>query len=420
MRIEKTTLGNGIRVVSQAMPHVETTSISVLFDVGARYETLSEAGITHLLEHMVFKGTRQRSARMIAEEIESVGGVLNAYTSREHTSFYARVLWQDLALVVDILGDILQHSLLAEEELCRERDVIIQEIGQVHDTPDDLIFDQLHQMAFPEQAIGRPVLGTAESVAEFSVTDLRNYLTTHYTTNRMVVAAAGRLDHANFVEMVEEKFTSLPPGRDVEVSRAEYQGGEQRSQKDLEQIHILLGFPGMAFDDPDFYALQAFSTMLGGGMSSRLFQEVREARGLAYSVYSFAASHKDSGLFGIYAGTDPDDVIDLLPVIATEFKGLVQEVSVDELQRSKAQLKAGLVMSLESTSARAEQLARQTLIFGNPLEMEMLLERVECVSEADIKRVSRRLLSGQPTLAAVGRVQSVPDFAVIESLFRLP
>lgn len=418
MTVQVSHLQNGMRVVTHAMPHVETVAIGVWVDVGARYESEAENGLSHLLEHMAFKGTERRSARRIAEEIEAVGGYLNAYTSREHTTYYARALKDDLPLALDILGDILQHSTFETHELAREREVILQEIGQAQDTPDDIVFDHLQEVAFPGQPLGRSILGTTERVSSFQREAVQAYMNAHYRARHMVLAAAGDLDHDALVAAAEDTFGSLLSERGSTFENGVYAGGEARDERALEQLHLTLGFSGFAYDDPDYYALQVFSTVLGGGMSSRLFQEVREERGLAYSVYSFASSHADSGLFGIYAGTSPEFAGELVNVVADECHKLTDSVDEDELMRARAQLKTGLMMSLESTSSRIEQMGRQMLIFDRPLGVAEMCDAVDVVDSNAIARVGARLLGGDVSLAAVGPGGTLPEFNLVRGAFK--
>lgn len=417
MSVQITTLDNGMRVLSDPMPHVETASVGVWVDVGARYERPLENGLSHLLEHMAFKGTENRSARDIAEEIEAVGGYMNAFTSREHTTFLARVLKEDVGLALDVLADILQNSTFKENELDREKEVILQEIGQTNDTPDDIIFDNLQEVAFPEQSLGRSILGTTERVQAFTSDDLHNYLQKYYKSGAMVVTAAGNVDHDKLVDQVSNLFSQLPDGRTVEFEAGHYEGGSHHLKRDLEQVHVALGLPGVQFDDPHFYAMQVFSTILGGGMSSRLFQEIRENRGLAYNVYSFSSSHVDSGLFGIYAATNARQADEAVQVIADEMKKLIDDVSEKELDRAKAQLKTGLLMSLESTSSRIEQLGRQMLIFGRPLEAQELIEKVDLVDPAMIRDLGLRLLADPLSLTSVGDAQHLSDRETVQGYF---
>lgn len=417
--VRLTTLANGIRVVSDARPHFASASVGVWVDAGARNESEAENGLSHMLEHMLFKGTARRSARAIAEEIENVGGHMNAYTSRDHTSFYAKVLKEHLPLAVDILADILQHSLLDPGEIAREREVIIQEIGQAQDTPDDIVFDHLQAAAFPDQPLGRPILGTEDRVATFTRDDLAAYVAAHYRAPALVVAGAGNIDHDALVALIAGAFTDLShdPGPGCEPAR--YLGGEHRDRRETEQLHLTLGFPSVSFEDPDYYALQVLSTILGGGMSSRLFQEIRETRGLAYSIYSFSAAHADSGLLGIYAGSSDEVAGELARLIAEEVKKLCDGVAGPELERARTQLKAGLLMSLESTSSRIEQLARQVLVFGRVIDIDELVARVDAVDSEAVARVAQRMLvEGPPSLATVGPTGSLPDYDGLVALFR--
>ena len=303
MGIRISTLANGLRVATDPMDSVETASVGVWIEAGSRYETATICGVSHFLEHMVFKGTRRRDARAIAEEIEAVGGHLNAHTSREYTAFYAKVLKEDVPLAVDIIADILQDATLDDGELGRERTVILQEIMQAQDTPDDIIFDRFQETAFPEQALGRPVLGSPELISAMTREVLASYMRVHYGAPRMVLAAAGRVDHDELVALAEATFDRLPATIEGLREPARYQGGDFREERDLEQVHLVLGFQGVGYRDPDFYPVSVLSTLLGGGMSSRLFQEAREKRGLVYSIYTFPTSYTDSGVFGIYAGT---------------------------------------------------------------------------------------------------------------------
>ncbi len=418
MTVRLTRLPNGIRVISDSMDHLETISVGAWVDVGARYEPKHLNGISHLLEHMAFKGTKRRTARQLAEEIESVGGYLNAFTSREHTNYYARVLKNDMPLAVDILADILQNSTIDESELAREKDVIIQEIGQVRDTPDDLVFDHLQEIAFPEQPLGRSILGSLQSVTGFRREAVRSYMHSHYRGESLVISAAGNLDHEQLVSLVENNFDKIQTKRDRIFDGARYQGGESRVSRPLEQLHLALGFPSIAYDHDDYFALQVYCTILGGGMSSRLFQEIREDLGLAYSIYSFSASHADTGLLGVYVGTSPTSGNAVIPVIAGEMKKLAIKVGAGELARARAQLKAGLFMSLESCASRAEQLGRQMLVFDRPIESAELVEKVEAVDDAAVTRMAAQILEGPLSLALVGDDREFTEFDEVRANFQ--
>jgi predicted Zn-dependent peptidase len=410
MSARVTTLPSGLRVVTEHMPWVETVSLGVWVDVGTRNEPAEINGVAHLLEHMAFKGTERRSARLIAEEIENVGGHLNAYTSREQTAFYAKVLKEDVPLGVDILSDILQHSTFDPIELERERTVIIQEIGQAADTPDDVIFDRFQECAYPDQAMGRPVLGEAEIIKTIGREAVAGYMNQHYAADRMVLSAAGALDHDRLVDLAERHFTALPPYRGEPVEVARYQGGDQREDKDLEQVHLVLGFPGVSYADEDYYVASTLSTILGGGMSSRLFQEIREKRGLVYTVYSFASSYADGGIFGVYAGTGEDEVEELMPVLCDEIVKSADTMTEDEVARARAQLKASILMGLESTSARCEHVASQLLIYGRPIEVPELVRKIDEVDLGAVRRLAKRIFAGAPTFTALGPIAKVEGF----------
>ncbi|MBS7539296.1 M16 family metallopeptidase [Ancylobacter lacus] len=413
------TLDNGVTVITDAMPHLATASLGIWVGAGARDERPDEHGISHLLEHMAFKGTRRRSARAIAEEIEAVGGDINAATSVEHTAYHARVLGEDVPLAIDVLADILTEPAFDAEELAREHNVIVQEIGAALDTPDDLVFDLFQERAFPEQAIGRSILGTPETVRSFGPAQLQAYLDRNYRGPRAIVAAAGAVEHERVVAEVAGRLARFPAEAKPEPAAARYQGGTRiGGGRDLEQAHLLVGLEGLSFRDPGFHALQIFTNVLGGGMSSRLFQEVRESRGLCYSVYSFHWAYGDSGLFGIYAGTDGGDVSELTDVVIDQIGQCSETMSEAELARSKAQAKVGLLTALESSGARADQLARQMLAFGRPIPLEEIVARLEAVTLADARAAGRRLLGqGRPTFVALGPGKTLETAArIVERL----
>ncbi|MDX1421933.1 MAG: pitrilysin family protein [Kiloniellales bacterium] len=410
MTVKVTKLDNGLRVATDTMDSVETVSLGTWIGVGTRHERPEVNGVAHFLEHMVFKGTRRRSARDIAEQIEAVGGHINAYTGRENTAFYAKVLAEDSALALDILSDILQHSVFDQGELARERAVILQEIGQAADTPDDIVFDHFQETAYPSQAIGRPVLGRSETVSALDRRTLMDYLARHYGPDDMVVAAAGRIEHAWFCEAVSNAFDALPLGGGPAPEPAVYRGGDRRETRDLEQVHLILGLEGVGYHDPDYYGSLVLSTLLGGGMSSRLFQEVREERGLAYAIYSFVSAYHDGGLFGVYAGTGEADVSELLSVVAENFAKLPGDITDEELDRARAQLKASVLMSRENSLSRCEQLAQNLLVYGRPVPLEEIVQKIEAVDIAGLGRVVGRMHRTQPSLAVIGPTAGVDSF----------
>ncbi len=413
MSVEVTRLSSGLTVVTDAIAHLETASLGVWTGAGARSEEQGQHGLAHLLEHMAFKGTRRRDARRIAEEIEAAGGELNAATSVEHTAYYARVLKEDVVLGLDILADILTDSVFDERELMREKNVILQEIGAVEDTPDDLVFDLFGETAFAGQPIGRRILGTPQTVSSFDGVAIRRYLDAHYRAPNMVVAAAGAVDHARIVEAAEKLFAALPTSDAPVTVPGVYKGGETVVVTDHEQANVLIGFEGRSYRHPDSHAINVFANVLGGGMSSRLFQEVRERRGLCYSIYAFQWGYADTGIFGVSAGASEGDLAALVPVVLDEIAAAADSPSEAEIARAKAQMKSGLLMALESSSVRAEQLARHIMIFGRPLSLSEIVQKIDAVTKEDVGRVGRALLRTPPTLAAIGPVGTLPGRDVI-------
>ncbi len=410
MTVQVSSLDNGLRITTDRMETVETVTLGAWVAVGTRHETAELNGISHLLEHMAFKGTRRRTARAIVEEIEAVGGQVNAYTSRENTAYFAKVLKEDAPLAVDIIADILQNSVMDPVELDRERAVIIQEIHQANDTPDDIIFDHFQAAAFPDQAMGRPVLGLASLINQMHRDTILDYMRSQYTPPRIVVAAGGNIDHETFCGLAENAFTGLADSSSPATDVTAYAGGDYRENRSLEQAHVLLGFDGLSFADADYYALAVMSTILGGGMSSRLFQEVRENRGLAYSVYTFANNYEDGGLFGVYAGTGEQELTELVPVVCDEILALGQTLTEEEVVRARAQLKASTLMALESSSARAETLARQLQVFGRAIPTEDVITKIDEVDETAVKNVAKRIFTSTPTVAALGPIGPLESY----------
>jgi predicted Zn-dependent peptidase len=408
MGVEVSKLKNGITVATHHMPHLESVALGLWVGAGARAETLSEHGVSHLLEHMAFKGTNRRSARDIAEAIEAVGGEMNAETSVDHTTYYLRLLKDDLVLGLDVLGDVISDPLLDPDELALEQHVVLQELGAAHDVPEDWVFELFQQAAFPGQAIGRSVLGSAESVSSHTSGDLRRFLDAQYCGPRTVVAAAGNLDHDAVARLAEEHLSRLPARTPAEPEPGHYKGGEWTETRPVKEAQILLGFHGPSFTDPAFTAAHLFSAILGGGMASRLFQELREERGLCYSIYSFYWPFTDTGLFGIQTATSEEDVAELVPVVLSELSKMADGVTAAELQRAKAQLRAGLLMTLESPIARAGQMARHILIHGRPLTLEETQAKVDAVTAGDLAELAASILGSAPTLAAIGPVKSLP------------
>ncbi len=411
MSVRSTTLDNGMIVLTDDMPHLESASLGIWVKAGSRSETKAEHGISHMLEHMAFKGTKTRNAREIAEAIENVGGDLNAATSVEHTGYFARVLKEDVGLAADILSDILQNSMLDQDELDREQQVIVQEIGAARDNPDDHVFDLFQSAAYPDQPIGRTILGTVDSVKSFGPESIRSYMDRNYVGDQMVLCAAGNVDHESLVDIANDRFHDLRRSGAPEPQKASYQGGEERLLSDHEQAHIVLGFEGRAYNSDGFYAAQILASILGGGMSSRLFQEVREKRGLCYSVYAFHWAFADSGIFGVAASTGEEEVADLMPVVVEELRRATETISDEEVIRVRNQIRAGLLMSLESPSSRAGQLARQQILWGRTIPLAETVERINRITADRVKQVAKQIFSsGEVSLAGIGPVAHLPDF----------
>ena len=421
MSVERSKLRNGLTVVSHAMAEVETVSIGIWIGAGSRSEALGEHGVAHFLEHMAFKGTARRSAKDIAEEIEAVGGDLNAATGVDSTAYYARVLRKDMPLALDILSDIIVSPRFERGELARERDVILQEIAAAMDSPEDIVFDLVQEAAFPDQPVGRPILGTVESVSRFKRAHLGSYLSAHYHGPNMVLAAAGAVDHAALVAEAERRLGSFDTESTPQPESALYAGGARRSDKPFEQTHLVLAFQAPPYRHAEYFTAQICAGALGGGMSSRLFQEVRERRGLCYAIYAFSSGLSDSGMFAIHAAGGPDRAHELFAVIRDELvKAADQGFTADEIARVKAQLKMGLLAGLESSSARAEQLARQILIHGRPLSTEELIERLEQVEARDLQALVERMLGSPLSLATVGPILNVARFDRVAEKFTVP
>ncbi len=418
MSVRLTTLESGLRVVTHEMPHLETASVGVWVDAGARHEAAHEHGIAHLLEHMAFKGTRRRTARQIAEEIESVGGDLNAATSLESTGYFARVLKEDVRLAVDILADILLDPAFEEEELAREKDVIAQEIAAVNDMPDDLVFDFVQEAAFPEQSLGRPILGTVETLSSFTRKDLFSYRKHHHRPSAMVVGATGAIEHDEVVAQCRELFAVPEGGSASEPPSAQYVGGERRNERSLEQVHLVFAFEGASYYDRDVYASRVFANALGGGMSSRLFQSIREERGLAYSIFAFVASYRDSGLFGIYSAAAPERVDELAAATALELANAAASLNEVEVARARVQIKSGLMMGLESSSLRLEQITRQVAAFGRVLTTEEIVNEINKIDAAAVSEFAGRLLKRSAlSVGAIGPLSGLANHSRLAESF---
>jgi predicted Zn-dependent peptidase len=407
---QKTVLENGIRVVTHDMPDNRSVSLGIWVENGSRHEHAAENGISHFIEHLLFKGTERRTAAQIAEEMDAVGGVLNAFTSKENTCYYAKVLDENLPLAIDLLADIFLHSSFDAEEIERERAVILQEISQVEDTPDDYVHDLFSLDFFQNHPIGWPICGREETVSNFRRADLMEFFKARYRPERVVVAAAGNVRHAALVDEMasrlggiqaaaQKSIAALPGETIPEMARGVYP-----HLKALEQVHLCLGMAGIQQTHPQRYAGYVLNTLLGGGMSSRLFQEIREKRGKAYSVYSFSSSYKDVGYFGVYAGTSLESTEEVVDLIARELKKLASEgISDQELLRTQGQLVGSTMLGLESTDSWMSHIARNEIYFGQAVTTDEICQRIRAVTRDDVVQLAGALFrNDSATLTLLG------------------
>lgn len=391
---KKAVLPNGMRVITERVPGVRSVAVGVWVGVGSRDEAPEQNGIAHFVEHMLFKGTRRRTARDIAEAIDATGGQLNAFTTKETTCYYARVLDEHLPLALDILADMLLEPAFRPEDLVREREVILEEIRLVGDTPEDLVHDLFEKALFGAHPLGRPVLGTQRTVAGCTRADLVRFVQAHYTPADLVIAAAGSVHHDALVDLVQQLFDGpAGPGAGRGPVPFAYRPAYLMVDKDIEQVHLCVGVPALPRSHPQRFALHLLDTLLGGGMSSRLFQELRENRGLVYSTYSYHSGYRDTGVLGVYAGTSPDKAPDVLELIRAELAAVHRgEITAEELERAKQQTKGSLILSLENTAARMSRLGR-SLLDGQPyLSPRQLMRKIDGVTLEDVRRLAAELL----------------------------
>ena len=415
MTVRLHTLPNGFRIATELMPGMQSAAVGIWVTAGGRHERQNENGIAHFLEHMAFKGTKRRNALEIAEAIEDVGGYINAYTSREVTAYYARVLKNDVPLALDVIGDILRNPIFDPHEIEVERGVILQEIGQALDTPDDVIFDWLQERAYPDQPMGRTILGPEERVKNFHRDDLAGFVREHYRPERMVLCAAGGVDHDEIVKLAEDMFGDMAAGNAHVLQPARFAGGELRREKTLEQAHFALGLESPDYRNDDIYTAQIYSVALGGGMSSRLFQEIREKRGLCYTIYASTGAYADSGMTTIYAGTSGEQVSELADITIDEMKRAAEDMSAKEIERARVQMKAGMLMGLESPSSRAERLARMVSIWGRVPALEETVKKIDAVTDADVRSFAEHMaVQARAALALYGPVTAAPDLEKLQ------
>jgi predicted Zn-dependent peptidase len=418
LTVRLTTLDNGLRIVTEDMPGLKSASAGIWVMAGGRHERPEQNGIAHFLEHMAFKGTERRTALQIAEEIEDVGGYINAYTSREMTAYYARVLESDVGMALDVIGDIVLNPAFAAADIETERHVILQEIGQALDTPDDIVFDWLQEVSYPDQPFGRTILGPTERVSAFSAGDLRGFVAERYSPAQMILSAAGAVDHDAIVTQAQAMFGGLKSAPDLGYDLARFAGTERREVKDLEQVHFAMAFDAPGYRSGDMHTAQVYATAMGGGMSSRLFQKIREERGLCYSIFAQAGAYEDAGQITLYAGTSADEIDDLMTLTMDEMKRAAEDMSDAEVARARAQIKAGMLMGLESPSSRAERIARLLAIYGRVPDVDEVVAKIDAVSTADVRRFGGTLTQAGSALALYGPVEAAPGLEAMRLRLR--
>ena len=418
MSIQTSTLPNGIRIVTDQLAGAESIALGIWVGVGTRHEDMNQNGIAHMLEHMLFKRTPKRSAKDISEVIEDAGGHMNAYTGRETTAYYVHILKDHTDLALDVLADMIQNSIFPEDELERERAVILQEIHMYEDTPDDVVFEQAQMAAYPNQSLGASGLGTIEIVKNLQQNDLKNYINSRYTADKLVISAAGAVDHDQFVLKVSTLFGQIAPSKNSPtwVSPARYHPTPSLVEKDIEQSHLVMSFKGLSHSDPRYSAMRILTSVLGGGTSSRLWQEVREKRGLVYSIHSFRDSYTDCGQFGVYAGTSPENLEELVPIIIEEIVKIQNGITAQELIRAKTQIISGARMGREKVMSRVDQQGRHMLNYGTPFDIRELITSVNCVTLDDITSLAKSVFATPLLVSAVGQLDTLMPYEKMKKL----
>ncbi len=416
--IKTTTLENGIRVITDKQRDAVSVTLGVWINVGSRNERQEINGISHFLEHMSFQGTKTRSHLDISRQIEDVGGIINAYTGRDITAYHVRLLKENTNLGLDVIADIVQNSVMNKDRVEKEKGVILQEINMTNDTPDKLVFDLYNEAAYPDQPLGRPILGPAETVKKIISQDLSNYRNTQYTANRMIISAVGNINHEEFVEACRQRFTNVSTHTMPDAEKAVYQEGERRLNKPNEQVNLVLGFEGASYTHPDYYTERVLANILGGDSSSRLYQEIREKRGLVYSIVAFGSAEKDTGFFGVYAGTGEKEVQELMPVLCDELARLPHTLNEEEIARAKATFRARLLMQQENKSSSAHSNAVDTLVRGRIVTRKELIRQIQKITKEDLERVASRIISSPLSFAALGPIKKVMPFDKIRERIR--
>ena len=382
--LKLTKLNNGMTVISDSIDSVETISLGIFVSVGSVNEEDNQKGLSHFLEHMVFKGTITRNALQISSEIESVGGIMNAFTGQEMTGFHVKILKEHLPLAIDIISDMLQNPTFDSIEFNRERKVVIQEIKMVNDSPDDYISDLFQSTCFTNERLGSPILGFEEGILSYTPDDIRNYMDTNYSIDKMVLVASGNVKHDELVDLANKFIVKLKQFKTKQVKKQNYTGGYLYKERDLEQTHIMMGYEGCSYNDNTKYKLMLLSSILGSGSSSRLFQEVREKRGLVYTVYSTTSSFRDTGTFGVYAACEPSKTEEVISIVKEELNKIQSNLSIEELNKAKMQLKSSILMGLEINSNRMEKIASQYLLEGKITEVN---ETISSINRLDIENI---------------------------------
>ena len=407
MNTKVSQLENKLTIASDTINNFETVSLGLFVNIGSVNENSNQTGVSHFLEHMAFKGTSKRTALDISYAVESVGGFINAFTSKEITAFHVKVLKDNVDLAVDIISDIVQNSTFDKIEFEKERGVIIQEIRQLNDAPDDLVFDMFQSKCFEGENLGTQILGSEEDILSYSPNDLDDYIKLKYTTDKMVFAASGNIDHDKLKTLVEEHTAKMSRFNINPVEKQVYKGGFIFKKKKLEQTHLIYGLEGLSHTDENKFVLSVLTTILGGGMSSRLFQEVREKRGLVYSIFAFNSNYKDTGTFGVYAACEDRKAKEVIDIIRLEFEKIYEDINEEELQKAKTQLKASLLMGLESSSTRMERLANQILLHKKISSPSETAQKIEDIQLDFVKTLMNRMLQSKPTLAVIGNGKDI-------------
>lgn len=413
MTVKISTLSNGLRVATDTMAEAESVMVGVWISVGSRHEPKNANGVAHMTEHMLFKGTKKRSAYKISKIIEDKGGMLNAHTSREETAYYARVMPEDTERATDVIADMMLNSVFDEKELRRERQVVVQEIGRDLDTPEDHVYDLLLETAYPNHALGRPILGKANLISRMPRKQITGYVKKHYHTGNTVLIASGKIEHKHTVELAEKYFAAIPKGREVKIEKAKFKKGELRKHKDSEQLHLMIAFPAPSMHANKTHVAALLGTLLGGSSSSRLFQKVREKRGLVYNIATYALPFQDSGMFCLYAGTDPKCISKLIPIVCKEMIDVTQNISLSELKRAKAGLRSDFLMGQESVMRRGEMLGQQMLTYGKASRPDKILKKIESITVDETQDMAKKIFSKPPVITTLGDADKLEDYKII-------